>query len=246
MVCREVIARSSGRAALLNWAARIGAVTAEALAQRGSSTVVAARARLLAAERAGLLARHRPLAGRPALYTVTRAGLRAIGSQGLDPCRVSASNAAHLIACAGAAAALERAYPDHRIVGERELRRDERAWGGALASAPLGRHPDGSLRLHRPDLALWPWSPPNSPPIAVEVELTVKAPRRLFEICRAWARCRNVAGVLYLVSPQVERPLRKAIADASASERIVAVPLEALAGREGVGATASKTITSGT
>ena len=64
--------------------------------------------------------------------------------------------------------------------------------------------------------------------MAVEVELTVKAPGRLAEICRGWARARCVAGVLYLVSPQVERPLRRAIERARAGEKLVVVPLCAM------------------
>ena len=64
--------------------------------------------------------------------------------------------------------------------------------------------------------------------MAVEVELTVKAPRRLLEICRAWARSSCVAGALYLVAPDVERPLARAIAQAHAAGRIAAVPIDAL------------------
>ena len=235
-----------GREAIVSWTARMGAITAEALARRHDVTVAAARARLLAAERAGLLARQRPLAGQPALYAATRRGLRACGSQGLDPCSVRPSNAGHLIACAWAAAALERSYPGHRVVGERELRRDERASGAALASAPLARRPDGASRLDRPELALWPCSPRPSLPVAVEVELTVKSPRRLLEICKAWARARSVAGVLYLIAPEVKRPLMRAIADASAGARIVAIPLDTLADPEDhAAARPSRTITSG-
>ncbi len=126
------------RVALLRWTAGLGGVTAEALAERQDIAVASARARLLGAERAGLLLRSRPLAGRPALYTVTPAGMRAAGTRGLEPCRVSPSNAMHLIECAGVAAALERCYPDHRVPGERELRRDEREQRRALASAELG------------------------------------------------------------------------------------------------------------
>ena len=83
-------------------------------------------------------------------------------------------------------------------MGERELRREERERGAPLASAQLGSGPDGGPLLHRPDLVLWPNTSADPLPVAVEVELTVKAPRRLLEICRAWARCRAVAGVLYL------------------------------------------------
>lgn len=216
--------------AILRWALRLGAVTAEALAQHEGRTIASARARLLAAEGAGLMSRRRILAQAPALYTLTRAGVRASGIRGFEPCRLSVSNAPHAIACAEVAAALERAYPDHLVMGERELRREERDTGAQLASACLGVGPDGAPLLHRPDLVLWPETAAESLPVAVEVELTVKAPRRLLEICRAWARCRCVAGTLYLAAPEVRRPLARAIEGAQAGARIVAVALDALIG----------------
>jgi hypothetical protein len=229
---RASTTNSPERVEILQWTARIGAVTAEALADRRSSTLASARSRLLAAERDGLLSRRRPLAGEPALYTVTPAGMRACGLRGLDPCRVSVANAPHAIACAEAAAALERCYPDHRVLGERELRRDERARGTALASACVGRGPDGGPLLHRPDRALWPSGEDGGLPVAVEVELTIKAPRRLLAICVAWARCRCVSGVLYLAPPEVERALLRAIERANGDGRIVVVPLDALVRHE--------------
>ncbi|MEA2314601.1 MAG: hypothetical protein QOI03_1293 [Solirubrobacteraceae bacterium] len=216
------------RVAIICWVARIGAVTAEALAHRQGCSVAAARARLLAAERAQLLIRTRPLVGRPALYTVTRAGLRVSGLHGLEPCRVTAATAAHAIACADAAAKLERCYPEHRLTGERELRSQERAFGGALASASLGEGADGAVLLHRPDIVLWPERPHHGLPVAVEVELTVKAPQRLLEICRAWARCRCVAGVLYLAAPDAHRALARAISRVHAQERIALLELAVL------------------
>ncbi|HWX46224.1 MAG TPA: hypothetical protein VNY52_13005 [Solirubrobacteraceae bacterium] len=210
------------------WAAGLGAVTAEALAVHLRVTVASARGRLLGAVREGLLAGCRPLSGRPTLYTVTRAGLCAAGARGLDPCRVSAAGARHLIECAHVAAALERCYPDHRVQGERELRCGEREQCRALASAELGVGIHGEVLRHRPDLVLWPRDPEGGLPVAVEVELTVKAPERLAEICRAWARTRQVAGVLYLVPPEVERALLRAIERAQAQDRVVAVPIHAL------------------
>jgi hypothetical protein len=164
------------------------------------------------------------------LYTATRAGLRASGLHGFEPCRVSVANAPHMIECARVAAALEQAYPDHCVMGERERRRDEREAAAPLASARLGRGLGGTPLLHRPDIVLWPQdaSSDDQLPVAVEVELTIKAPRRLREICRAWARCRCVAGTLYLVAPDVQRPLARAIAQAQATGRIAAVPLAAL------------------
>jgi hypothetical protein len=214
--------------------------SAEVLTERPGFSVASARARLGAAERRGLLERHSPLRGRAALYTVTRAGLRAAGVRGLDPCRVSASNALHLIECARAAAALERCYPDHRVQGERELRGEERESRRVLASAELGAGTRGEASRHRPDLVLWPADTDGGLPVAVEVELTVKAPERLSAICRAWARARCVAGVLYLAAPDVERHVRRAIERAHADERVVVVPLDALPARP-----AERTVPSG-
>ena len=233
MTCRAPDSQSPERTAILQWVARIGAITDRALAAHTGTTVASARARLLAAGRTGLLASHRPLAGQPSLYTVTRIGMRACGLRGLDPCRVSSSNALHLIECARIAAALERCYADHRVLGERELRRDERECGRALASARLGEGPGGGPLLHRPDLVLWPEHSDDELPVAVEVELTIKAPRRLLEICRAWARCRCVAGVLYLAPPEVERALARALERAQAEQRIAVVPLDALPALDG-------------
>jgi hypothetical protein len=230
------LAPTPERKAIMQWTARMGAITDEALADRLDVSVNSARGRLQVLQRAGWLSRKRPLAQQPALYTATRVGLRIAALQGLDPCRVSASNANHLIVCAWVAAALERCYPDHAVLGERELRRDERERGIPLASARLGISPDGGPLLHRPDLVLWPEAPEGEDrlPVAVEVELTVKAPQRLVEICRAWARCRCVAGVIYLAPPEVRRALDRAIAQAQAGERVAVLGLDAVPRPDGV------------
>jgi hypothetical protein len=219
---------SPERLELLSWIVRLGAVSADAVAQHENRTLASARARLAAAERAGLICARRVLAEEPPLYAATRAGIRASGLRGLEPARVSVANAPHALACARVAAALERAYPDHRVMGERELRHEELQCGNELASARLGRGPAGAPLLHRPDLVLWPEDRDARLPVAVEVELTVKAPQRLLEICRAWSRCRCVAGTLYLAAPDVERPLARAIERAHAQERIVLVGIEAI------------------
>ncbi|MGA7704435.1 MAG: hypothetical protein WB998_06010 [Solirubrobacteraceae bacterium] len=207
---------------LMHWTASLGAITAEALALRMGVTPASARGHLSAAVRRGLLARRRLLVDAPTLYTITRPGLRACGGYGIGPCRLSPGNAHHAIVCAEVAAALERCYPDHRLIGERELRRDERELMRPLASARLAAE-----RLHRPDLVLWP-EDPRALPVAVEVELTIKAPRRLAGICRAWAASSTVSGVLYLAPDQVQRALERAIEKARARERVVVLPLEAL------------------
>jgi hypothetical protein len=225
---RTKTAPSPERLEILRWTARLGAVTADAVAQHGGWTPASARARLQAAECAGLLRSQRLLANAPVLYTVTRAGLRVSGLRGFEPSRVSVANAPHTIECARVAAALERCYPDHSVMGERELRLHERDCGKPLASATLGRDPRGAPLLHRPDLVLWQHGTGERQPVAVEVELTIKASLRLLEICRAWARCRCVTGTLYLAATDVQRPLQRALDRTQAGERIALVGLDAL------------------
>jgi hypothetical protein len=179
-----------------------------------------------------LLTSVRPLSGRPMLFTITRAGLRACDTRGIQMCAVSSSNANHLIMCAATAAVLERRYPHHRLIGERELRRDEREQGHPLASAKLAASHRAQGRLHRPDLVLCPHDPDGGLPLAVEVELTIKSPERLVEICRAWARCRTIAGVIYFAPEDVQRALARAVAKVLAFEQVVVVPLDSLLGKD--------------
>jgi hypothetical protein len=209
---------------LLHWIGSLGAVSAEALAVRLDVSLASARARLADARRRGLLTSSRPLTQAPALYSLTTAGARAGGSRGV--CEVRYANTPHLLACASAAAALERCYPGFRAVGEMELRRAERG-GDAAMSAPLAALYAGSSGRHRPDLVLMREPTGSMLPVAVEVELTVKAPARLRAICRAWERCLTVAGVIYLVAPPVEAVLLRAVR-ATEARRIAVVPLAAL------------------
>lgn len=220
--------RDRERRELLRWTASLGAITADALALRRGTSARSARAALAAACRRSELDRSEPLNGRPALFTLTPRGARSIGLAGLRRCRVGDATASHLIACAWVAAALERCYPDQRVVGERELRRAERDQRCVLASARLLGARAERDRLHRPDLVL---SPANGAgrPVAVEVELSVKEPRRLCEICRAWRRCREVAGVIYLVDSRTERAVSRAVRNTSADDRIAVLALAELA-----------------
>jgi hypothetical protein len=215
------------RAELLLWAGGLGAVTAEALAERERVSLASARGRLVAAHRSGAMAAWRLLRDQPAIYTVTRSGLRAADGRGLAPARLSAGSARHASACCSAAVALEQAYPGRAVWGEPAIRRHERERGRALAE--LGRlTPRGEAPVrHRPDLLLI-GERPEQPPIAVEVELTVKSPERLRGICLAWARSRHVGGVIYLAAPEVLGALRRSIELVRATDRIVPVALDAL------------------
>ena len=106
------------------------------------------------------------------------------------------------------------------------------SWGRPLASAKLATSHGVQGRLHRPDLVLCPHDPDGGLPLAVEVELTIKSPERLVEICRAWARCRTIAGVIYFAPEDVQRALRRAVAKVRAFEQVVIVPLDSLLGKD--------------
>jgi hypothetical protein len=157
----------------------------------------------------------RLLHGAPALHTLTRRGLRAAARPELDPVAVSASGFAHLLAVARVAAALAAA--GHAVGGERELRAWERLEGRPLASAEIGLARDGTIALHRPDLVCWG----PGLPVAIEVEMTVKAPERLAAIVRGWARSRLIAGVVYYATPAAGRALARAIRSECAQGRVV-------------------------
>jgi hypothetical protein len=215
------------RPGLLAWIAGLGAVDAVAVAAHQACSIVEARARLAAAKRAGTVERYALLAGQPAVYAVTRAGMRACGVRGPLAPRVTPANAVHAATCARVAAGLERAFPDHRVVGEPALRRAQ-AHGELDLSCTL---PAGGFapahRNHRGDMALVDREDRRMP-VVVEVELTVKAPERLERICRGWARCRSIAGVVYVAAPAAERPVRRAVERAGAGRTVAVVPLAAV------------------
>jgi DNA-binding MarR family transcriptional regulator len=205
---------------MLAWLATTGAAPAEELAAAGGVTLRAAQARLRSIERAGLASSQRLLHGEPALYALTRRGLQAAGRPELEAVRISASGFAHALAVARVATALREA--GERVGGERELRAFERLAGSALASAAVGLARDGTTAWHRPDLVCWR---PGAT-IAVEVELTVKAPERLRAIVRGWARSRIVAGAVYYATPAASRAVAAAVASESSDELVAVLALE--------------------
>jgi hypothetical protein len=71
-----------------------------------------------------------------------------------------------------------------------------------------------------------PSAPPPMLPVAVEVELTIKAKAELIANCRAWARCRYVEAVIYFAETRsIEEKLLDAIEECRGEERIVVNPL---------------------
>jgi hypothetical protein len=225
------------RAGMLAWVNLLGAITPEALAVRDGLSAAVARDRLDEAVELGFLDRHSVLVGYSEIYATTGAGRRLARRhadaggysypEGVRASRVTIKETRHTIACASVVAALERRYPDHRIIAERELHREERLHGRRLASVDVRRR--GAMQSHYPDVVIWPPAPPGErppPPIAVEVELTVKWKEDLATICRGWARGHHLGGVVYYAeTPKIEEKLLEAIEAVQAQEMIVVNPL---------------------
>lgn len=224
------------RARSLAWATALGAITAEALAERDGLSTAMAQKSLDEAVSLGFMERHSVLVGYSALYRPTTAGRRLAckhadaGSYAypkqLGRACVSIGAARHTIACVSVVAALERRYPRHRVIGERELHRDERSQGRRLGSVDIH---SGETRSHFPDIVIWGPSEPGKPPplpIAVEVELTLKERERRTAICCAWIDARHIEMVHYYAeTPKVEKGLLDTIEELKAGDKIVVRPL---------------------
>lgn len=170
----------------------------------------------------GLLEQKTLLHRQAGLYVATAEGLRWCGLERLGVYRVGPGGFAHAREVATAAVALQRGLPAWRILSERAIRLGEADLGRLLASAKLVELPGGRALLHRPDLAL---VSPDERIVAIEVELSAKAPRRLVAICRGWARARHLEAVYYLAAPGVEGALGRAIEQARAGDRITVISL---------------------
>jgi hypothetical protein len=171
----------------------------------------------------GLLEQKTLLYRQPGLYLATAEGLRWQGLDRLGVYRVGPGGFEHAWQVASAAVALYLGLPGWAVVSERELRLAESDRGELLASARVGELPGGRPALHRPDHAL---IAPDGRMVAVEVELSVKAPRRLAAICRGYARARHLDRVYYLASPPAARAVARAIEETRAQDRITVLSLD--------------------
>lgn len=206
--------------AILDWLAATGPASAAELATVAALSRRTALARVRSLEHAGLLRSSELLRGEPALHTLTRRGLKAAGRPELEVLAISASSFGHQLAVARVAAAL--ACAGERVGGEGELRAFERIDGRPLASAAIGFGRDGATAWHRPDLVCWR----AGAPLAIEVELTVKAPERLRAIVRGWARSRLIEGVVYYASVPAARALEAAVRHEGAHPAVAILALE--------------------
>jgi DNA-binding Lrp family transcriptional regulator len=213
-------AQNTSTKEILDWLAATGPASALELATIATLSRRGALARVRTLEQAGLLRTSELLRGEPALHALTRRGLKAAGRTELDPVAISASSFGHQLAVARVAAAL--ACAGERVGGEGELRAFERIDGRSIASAAIGLGRDGATAWHRPDLVCWR----AGAPLAVEVELTVKAPERLRAIVRGWARSRVIEGVVYYASAPAARALEAAVRHEGAHAAVAILALE--------------------
>src|ERR1051325_5814781 len=171
-----------------------------------------------ATEVVGPIERSLLLYGHSGLTVATWAGLRLCGLEDLGVARVSAASVAHWQASTTVAVLLESRRGSGTVGGVREIRAAERATGRPVATCEVG------VSAHLPDLVVWgPGGAGQEGGLAVEVELTAKAPRRLEQIVRGWRRAVSqgvVRRVLYVCSPQALRAVERAIASTDAHQQV--------------------------
>ena len=207
---------------IARWIGRLGAADVNHVRAHFALRRSLAYLRLTELVQDGMLAQHRILHNRPALYVATKRGLRRHGLVGLGPCRVSAARFEHTWQIADAAVALAANLSDWRLLSEREILWHERQRRKLLASVRVGSRGAGIAALHRPDLALLS---PRGRVVAIEIELTAKEPPRLAAICSGWARARHVDAVYYLASPTAARAVSRAAKKTRAEDRLRILPL---------------------
>lgn len=202
---------------LVRYVGRHGIVSIEhVMASTGVGRTAAYR-RVGACIEAGLLERLAILRQEPSLLRATRAGLRYAGL-GLPVAKVSAGEVEHALRCASIARRVERHYGVEHVLSERELVFAEKLEDRRIANAEIGRPGSQRLAKHRPDLAVLR----DEGTLAIEVELTPKAPRRLEAILRGWSCAHWVSEIHYFCAPgQTYRGLQRAIEKTGAADKVL-------------------------
>jgi hypothetical protein len=158
--------------------------------------------RIAACVEIGLLERLALLREEPTVLRATRDGLNYAGL-GLPVAAVTPGLVGHDLRCVDVALLVGRRFGHERVLTEREFTWREQSEGQEIASIDLagaGGRGRGLPRKHRADLAVLT----ETGTIAIEVELTAKAPTRLEGLLRAWRRAQVeqvVSEVHYLCAP---------------------------------------------
>ena len=209
-------------AEIVGWIGRIGAAGAEHVMGQFEMGRSCAYERLSRLASDGLLEQRTLLYRESGLYVATAEALRWCGLDRLGVYEVGPGGFEHARTVASAAVALHQGFPGWELLSERQLRIEESDRDELVASAKVGERLDGRPALHRPDLVL---IAPDDRVLAVEIELSIKAPRRLVAICRAWARARHVAHIYYLATDPAARAVSRAIAETRSEDRITVLAL---------------------
>jgi hypothetical protein len=188
---------------------RHGAMTIEQVQRAMDCGRTATYRRFARCEQGGLVERC-PIPGlESSVLRATREGLRYAGL-GLPVAAISPATVGHTIRCASAAIYLGEKCGHESVLTEREIVLEEQIGGKRIASVSVGQIA-GEIRRHRADLALFT----ESGTIAIEIELTPKAPARLRRIVTAWLMAidaGSIAGVHYLCEPgQTFRAVQRAV-----------------------------------
>jgi hypothetical protein len=204
---------------VLEFIARFGVVPRSAVSiwAETKRTVTLTRERRL--REAGLIELCAGVYGESQLLRATRIGLRVSGHGELSPAPFSLAMVHHNSEVATLAASLER--DGAKLLSERELLAHERVEGSRVFSAELG-----SDRYHRADLICL--GADAQPPIAIEVELTLKAASRLDSYLCAWSQVvaeGRFSRVVYRCSPQTRPYVERAL---ERTKTMAAVSVEAL------------------
>jgi len=197
---------------------RHGGMTIEQAMRATGAGRTATYRRFALYQRAGLVERCLILGADSALLHATSAGLRFAGL-GLPVAAISPATVAHMLRCTSVAISLGEKTGHDAVLTEREIVLEEAISGRPIASVPVGWF-RGRPKMHRADLAVLV----DEGTVAVEVELTPKAPARLRGILTAWAMAVS-AGVLaevrYFCEPgQTFRAVERAVTSAGAQGSI--------------------------
>lgn len=188
---------------LVRLVGRHGVLTIEQAMRATGVGRTATYRRVAALIEAGLLERLDLLRSQPSMLHATRDGVRYAGL-GMGVAKVSPGAVEHWLRCTTVALDLGERYGHDRVLTEREIAASEALEGRSVARAMLDS--GGRERFHRADLAVLA----EEGVIAIEVELTPKAPRRLESLMRAWRRAvisGDVARVHYVCEPGRTRRL---------------------------------------
>jgi hypothetical protein len=196
---------------IVRWIGRTRFAQANQVAARFTMDERNAYRRLRGLVSHGLLTHRRVFHAMPGIYTATRFGL-ATAEVRLPAARPDIRTYFHDLAAVDAHIELEHEFGPAIVRTERELRSHD-------AREP--HRPRYSIRLstgarpglHFPDLAV---ELPGGKPLAIEVELTAKAPKRLDSIVRAYVLARHLHSVRYYAPPAVIAGVQRAVERARA------------------------------